>query len=201
MLTKEIDGCKVEIALEEDEDRYLVRVDGRFAGYSGTTRSALWVAKEHIRKKKEEDISVMKVVLDEGAYMPVRAHDTDAGLDLMSRTTVRVWPGGSGVFDTGVHVEIPKGCCGLIQSKSGLNFNHDIFAVGLVDEGYTGSIMVKLYNLGSESHLFNPGDKIAQLVVVRDIRPALERAVTLEKTERGAAGFGSTGASVEEAAG
>lgn len=141
----------------------------------------------------------MKVVLDDGAYMPVRAHDSDAGLDLMSRTTLRIWPGGSGVFDTGVHVEIPKGCCGPIQSKSGLNFNHDIFAVGLVDEGYTGSIMVKLYNLGKESHLFNPGDKIAQLVVVEDVRPKPELAVVLDKTERGDAGFGSTGASVEEA--
>ena len=141
----------------------------------------------------------MKIKLDEKAFMPVRAHDTDAGLDLMARERQRVWPGGSAIFDTGVHIEIPHGYCGLIQSKSGLNFKHDIIAVGLDDEGFTGSIQVKLYNLGRESYLFEAGDKIAQLVIVEDLRPKLARVPKLAETARGDAGFGSTGDSVREA--
>ena len=65
----------------------------------------------------------MKVVLDEGAYMPERAHPTDAGLDLRTREAFCLWPGHHHTFDTGVHIEIPAGCFGHIESKSGLNVN------------------------------------------------------------------------------
>ena len=136
----------------------------------------------------------MKIKLDEGAYMPTRAHATDAGLDIMTRETVRLWAGSCAVFDTGVHVELPHGFYGQIQSKSGLNINHSIVSCGgTIDEGYTGSIRVKLYNLGSESHVFQRGDKIAQLVIMPYIAPDLEVVDELDETERGDNGFGSTG--------
>ncbi|MBQ9740891.1 MAG: dUTP diphosphatase, partial [Kiritimatiellae bacterium] len=131
-------------------------------------------------------------------YMPERAHDTDAGFDLRmmgdSDCVVIIPSGGNYAFDTGVHMELPHGCYGKIEGKSGLNFNHDIVSCGgVIDEGYTGSVAVKLYNLGKESYMFRGGDKIAQLIIQPYITPELELADKLEQTERGSNGFGSTG--------
>ena len=145
----------------------------------------------------------MKIVLDKGAKMPTRAHETDAGYDLYApcdeivprSDTNSVGFGlfgglyvGSTTIDTGVHVEIPRGYVGFIKSKSGLNVKHGLTAEGVIDSGYTGSIVVKLYN-----HAFNKGDKIAQLVILPIITPELELVDSLEETERGDGGFGSTG--------
>lgn len=136
----------------------------------------------------------MKIKLDEGAFMPTRAHATDAGLDLRCKENVMMWPETSAKFDTGVHIELPPGYYGSIQSKSGLNTKHDIVSCGgTIDEGYTGSIVVKLYNLGHRSHLFKAGDKIAQLVIEPYIAPELEVVDELAETERGSDGFGSSG--------
>ena len=136
----------------------------------------------------------MKVKLDKDALMPTRAHFTDAGLDLYTREKKKIWAGQSTIFDTGVHVELPKGYYGKIESKSGLNVKHGIVCLGgVIDEGYTGSIVVKLYNCGSESYLFNKGDKIAQLIIMPYLAPALEQVDDLAETDRGDSGFGSTG--------
>ena len=136
----------------------------------------------------------MKIMLDPGARMPTRAHPTDAGLDLYSMEETRIWPGSSAVFDTGVHIALDPGTYGLIQSKSGLNVNHDIVSYGgTIDCGYTGSIKVKLYCLGNRGHTFRAGDKIAQLVIMPCLTPELEIVDRLEETERGNNGFGSTG--------
>lgn len=138
---------------------------------------------------------VLKVVLDDGATLPFRAHPTDAGLDLFSRENKILWGGCSHVFDTGVHIEFPPGYYGKIESKSGLNVNHDIVSLGgVIDEGYTGSIKVKLYNLSSMSYDFHEGDKIAQLVIMPYLAEERFALVDeLESTERGDNGFGSTG--------
>lgn len=136
----------------------------------------------------------MKIKLDDGAIMPTRAHETDAGLDLYARETVRIWPGQSEIFDTGVHIELPRGFYGKIESKSGLNVNHSIVSCGgVIDEGYTGSIAVKLYNLGNTSYVFNAGEKIAQLVIMPYVTPKIEQVDELKDTARGAQGFGSSG--------
>lgn len=136
----------------------------------------------------------MKVKLDPGAYMPERAHATDAGLDLRTMNAHMLWPGESAVFDTGVHVQFPKGYYGKLESKSGLNVNHNIVSCGgVIDEGYTGSIKVKLYNLGQTSHFFAPGDKIVQLIVQPYSAPEMELVSHLDESERGDDGFGSTG--------
>ena len=136
----------------------------------------------------------MKIKLDNGAYMPTRAHETDAGLDLYCREDKMLWQGQSVTFDTGVHIELPKGYFGKIESKSGLNVNHGVVSLGgVIDEGYTGSIVVKLYDLGSESYRFHRGEKIAQLIIQPYLAPELELVDELEETDRGNAGFGSTG--------
>lgn len=135
----------------------------------------------------------MKIMLDEGAYMPNRAHTTDAGLDLFSREDAIIPPHGSHVFDTGVHVELPVGTTGFLKSKSGLNVKHGITSEGVIDVGYTGSIRAKLYNNSNEPYYVESGDKITQLVIIPIITPELERVYSLEETDRGSGGFGSTG--------
>lgn len=136
----------------------------------------------------------MKIVLDNGAFMPTRGHATDAGLDLKTPVDFILYAGSSAVIDTGVHVEIPVGMVGMLKSKSGLNVKYAITSEGVIDAGYTGSIRAKLYNHGCDSHFFNAGDKITQLVIMPIYIPeALEVVETLEETDRGDNGFGSTG--------
>lgn len=135
----------------------------------------------------------MKIVLDENAFMPTRAYETDAGLDLYATETKVVPARGSAVFDTGVHIELPKGTAGMVKSKSGLNVKHNLTSEGVVDVGYVGSVCVKLYNHGDKDYTVSRGDKISQLVIVPILTPALELVDRLEETERGNGGFGSTG--------
>lgn len=135
----------------------------------------------------------MKVVLDPGAILPTRAHELDAGLDLYSPIEVAVYPDDSFTIDTGVHVQIPKGYVGMVKSKSGLNVRHGIQSEGVIDAGYTGSICVKLYNHGNCAVPILKGQKISQLVILPIITPELEVVDSLEETERGSGGFGSTG--------
>ena len=135
----------------------------------------------------------MRIKLDPGAFMPVRAHPTDAGLDIRSPFGTVIAPNRSIAIETGVHVQLPPNTCGKIQAKSGLMMHSDILTTGLIDEGYTGQIIVKLFNLGPDAYHINAGDKIAQLVVQPCIYCDVEPVDELEKTERGNNGFGSTG--------
>ena len=136
----------------------------------------------------------MRVQLDDGAYMPTKAHKCDAGLDLMSRENRIVRAHQSAVFHTGVHVEIPEGCAGLLVSKSGLNVRHDITSTGLIDSQYSGEIIVKLDNSGDEDYVVSKGDKITQLVVIPLwYDPLIEVVDKISGGERGDSGFGSSG--------
>lgn len=135
----------------------------------------------------------MKVKLDDFAFIPERAHNTDAGLDLKSPICIEIPARSSAVIDTGVHVDLPIGTVGFLKSKSGLNVNHDITSDGVIDVGYTGSIKVKLYNHGIVPYQVLRGDKITQLVVVECHFPDVEIVEELDDTERGNKGFGSTG--------
>ena len=136
----------------------------------------------------------LKVKLDSGAYLPTRAHKTDAGLDLYTPKAIYIESRSSVVIDTGVHIELPPNTVGEIKGKSGLNFKHSLVVpTGTVDVGYTGSIQVKMYNLNSQPYQFSAGDKVAQLVIVPILTPEPELVSELEDTERGNGGFGSTG--------
>lgn len=135
----------------------------------------------------------MKVKLDANAFEPTRAHSTDAGLDLYSPKNVIVCARQSEVIKTGVHVELPEGCAGLLVSKSGLNVKHGLLSTGLIDEGYTGEIAVKLYNHSESDYLIKRGDKISQLVVIPVRYESVKLVDRLDETERGNNGFGSTG--------
>ena len=135
----------------------------------------------------------MKVMLDDGAYMPERAHEDDAGYDLKTPIDTVVYKRSSVTIDTGIHIEIPKGYVGMLKSKSGLNVHNDLIGEGVVDSGYTGSIRVKLYNNGDKPYKFIRGEKIIQLVIVPFLAPELELVNELSQTDRGSDGFGSTG--------
>ena len=87
----------------------------------------------------------LNIKLGPGAYIPERAHEYDAGLDIRAREDKLVPAGGAAVFDTGVHIELPPYTAGFLKSKSGLNVKHNITSEGVIDTGYTGSICVKLY--------------------------------------------------------
>ena len=135
----------------------------------------------------------MKITLDKGAKMPTRAHSTDAGIDLYARETQIIPARESAIFNTGVHIELPPNTVGMLKSKSGLNVKHGITSEGVIDVGYTGSIVAKLYNNSGYDYKVNAGDKITQLVILPILTPELEEVDELEETDRGTNGFGSTG--------
>ena len=135
----------------------------------------------------------MNIILDPGAFMPEFAHKTDAGADLRSPVYAVVPARGNTVIDTGVHVEIPEGYVGILKSKSGLNVKHDLIGTGTIDSGYSGSIRVKLYNLGDTDYQVFRGDKIIQLVIMPCVYCEFTEVEQFADSERGAGGFGSTG--------
>ena len=136
----------------------------------------------------------MNIYVETGAYVPERAHKTDAGLDIKSKETRLIKAHRGAIFHTGLHVQLPHGTAGLLVSKSGLNVKHGITSTGLIDEGYTGEIMVKLYNNSDESYLVQAGDKISQLVIIPVLYEDIHIMNSLdENTERGDKGFGSSG--------
>ena len=144
----------------------------------------------------------LKIKLDEGAYPLSKAYSTDAGYDIKTPISFTVSANSSFIVDTGVHVQLPHEYAGLLVSKSGLNVNHGITSTGLIDEGYTGSIIAKLYNNSNEDYHFNKGDKITQLLLVKtkyldiEIETKNDEIGELDSTEdvkRGNNGFGSSG--------
>lgn len=135
----------------------------------------------------------INVKLDEGAYMPERAHAWDAGADIRTPIAFTVAAKGSLVVDTGVHVEIQNGYVGMLKSKSGLNVKHGITTEGVIDAGYTGGIVVRVNNDSYFDCRFEAGDKITQLVIMPIVTPEFAQVDEIEGSERGANGFGSTG--------
>lgn len=136
----------------------------------------------------------MNIYVEKGAYVPERAHKTDAGLDIRSRENKLIEAHGWALLHTGLHVQLPHETAGLLVSKSGLNVNHGITSTGLIDEGYTGEILVKLYNNSDENYLVHVGDKISQMVVIPVFYEDIHFKNFLdENTERGDHGFGSSG--------
>lgn len=123
-----------------------------------------------------------------------KAHDDDAGFDLRTPVPFILPSHSYWVVDTGIHVDIPKGYAGLIVSKSGLNVKHSIMSTGLIDSGYTGSIVVKLYNFGMDDYEFGEGDKISQLMILPIFRGNSKKIKMINRnTSRGSNGFGSSG--------
>lgn len=141
------------------------------------------------------EVRKLRIKLDQNARKPTRAHRWDAGYDLYAREDKVVPAWGNATFDTGVHVELPPMSAGILKSKSGLNVRRHLTGEGVIDPGYTGSIVVKLYNNSDIPYEVKAGDKIIQLLIVPVMLPELEVADALDPTERGDKGFGSSGRS------
>ena len=135
----------------------------------------------------------MKFRLEEGAFTPTRAHPKDAGVDLYAIESVSIPANGYKTVRTGVHVELSPGHCGLLVSRSGLNSKFGITSTGLIDEGYTGEILVTLHNSDKWPYLVAQGDKITQIVEIHVRYGPVEIVDEISGSERGSAGFGSTG--------
>ncbi len=135
--------------------------------------------------------------LDPSAQLPTRAYPDDAGLDLYALEPVQLEPGERASVRTGIALEIPAGQAGLVLPRSGIAARHGIALVnapGLIDAGYRGELRVLLLNTDRESS-FNvqPGDRIAQLVLVKVETPEVAEVEELAVSERADGGFGSSG--------
>jgi dUTP pyrophosphatase len=142
-------------------------------------------------------VELRVTLLADGARLPTRAHEGDAGLDLHSAAPARIPPGERASVPTGVAVEIPPGHAGLVLPRSGLAADHGIALVnapGLIDSGYRGEIRVLLLNTDREREFeIRPGDRIAQLVLTRIAEAEPVEVDDLARTTRGPSGFGSSG--------
>ncbi|HSK14889.1 MAG TPA: dUTP diphosphatase [Gaiellaceae bacterium] len=140
------------------------------------------------------ELSVARV--RDGARLPERAYAGDAGLDLAACERIELGPGERAVVPTGLAVAIPEGFAGFVQPRSGLAARHGIAVVnspGLIDSGYRGEIRVVLLNTDRERpFVAEPGERIAQLVVLPAPGVELVEVDELPASERGARGFGSS---------
>jgi dUTP pyrophosphatase len=135
--------------------------------------------------------------LSDDAREPTRAHDGDAGYDLYALEAATIAPGERASVGTGIAVAIPDGWAGLVLPRSGLAARHGITlpnAPGLIDSGYRGEVRVLLLNTDARDPFeVAPGDRIAQLLLVRHEAPELIEVDSLDETARGVGGFGSSG--------
>ena len=135
--------------------------------------------------------------LRDDALLPAQAYEGDAGLDLAACERVELGPGERALVGTGVAVAIPDGHAGLVVPRSGLAVRHGLTIVnapGLIDSGYRGELKVILLNTDArEPFVVEPGMRIAQLVLVEAASVRLVEVDELPASERGAAGFGSSG--------
>ena len=143
-----------------------------------------------------EQISVKK--LRQKAILPTFGSPESAGADLYAclEAPVEVSPGQTVFIPTGLAMALPTGYVGLVYARSGLACKQDLAPankVGVIDSDYRGEFLVALHNHGGETRTVSHGDRIAQLVVTPVLRPRYVQVDTLDETQRGEGGFGSTG--------
>lgn len=136
--------------------------------------------------------------LKANAILPTYGSTEAAGADLYAclEEDIFIGPGESKFVPTGLSMELPKGCAGLIYARSGLACKRGLAPankVGVVDSDYRGEFMVVLHNHGSEPQKISQGERIAQLVITPVLTPGYEEVDELSETDRAAGGFGSTG--------
>lgn len=134
--------------------------------------------------------------LDERATIPSYAKPGDAGMDLRSIESYRIFPKNKALVQTGLALELPIGYEAQVRPRSGLALKHGLTVLnspGTIDSGYRGEIGVIIINNGIFEFNIEEGDRIAQLVIARYAHPTIEEVVELSDSERGEHGFGSTG--------
>ena len=143
-----------------------------------------------------EPIKVKK--LRENAILPTYGSAEAAGADLYAclEADVTIGPGKTAFIPTGLAMELPKGCAGLLYARSGLACKRGLAPankVGVIDSDYRGEFIVALHNHGDEAQTVCSGERIAQLIITPVLTPAYEETTQLNDTDRGVGGFGSTG--------
>lgn len=136
--------------------------------------------------------------LRENAVLPTYGSAEAAGADLYAclESDVTIAPGKTVFIPTGLAMELPKGCAGLIYARSGLACKRGLAPankVGVIDSDYRGEFIVALHNHGQEPQTVANGERIAQLIITPVLMPAYEETGYLSDTDRGAGRFGSTG--------
>lgn len=132
-------------------------------------------------------------LLSKQAVPPVRAHETDAGLDLCAVHDFVLEPGAAWRIGTGLALAIPDGWYGQIFGRSSVGASGIAVLGGVIDSSYRGEVQVVLANVGQVTYEIRAGRKIAQLVILPVPRVAIEVVDELDQTTRGTSGFGSTG--------
>lgn len=137
-------------------------------------------------------------ILKEGAKLPTYGTAEAAGADLYAciPAPITIAPGESAFIPTGIALEVPKGCAGLIYARSGLACKRGLAPankVGVVDSDYRGEITVVLHNHGAVAQTVENGERIAQFLITPVLTPAYETVQELSETVRSSGGFGSTG--------
>ena len=151
-----------------------------------------------LKKGKNIMESIRVKLLKPGAKLPTYGSQEAAGADLYAclEEPLTIAPGTSAFISTGIALEVPKGCAGLVYARSGMACKRGLAPankVGVVDSDYRGEITVVLYNHGSESQTVENGERIAQFVITPVLTPVYEEAESLTDTQRDCGGFGSTG--------
>ena len=142
--------------------------------------------------------SIRVKILREGAKLPTYGTASAAGADLYAwlDADVIIEPGKTAFIPTGIALEVPEGCAGLIYARSGLACKRDLAPankVGVVDSDYRGEITVVLHNHGSQPQIVESGERIAQFIITPVLTPCYEAVEELSDTVRSSGGFGSTG--------
>lgn len=137
-------------------------------------------------------------LLRENARVPTYGSAEAAGADLYAclEESVEIQPGCTVMLPTGIAMEVPKGCAGLIFARSSMGAKRGLAPankVGVIDSDYRGEIRVALHNHGLETQVVNPGERVAQLLIVPVLTPGFAQVDELDDTARGTGGFGSTG--------
>ena len=137
-------------------------------------------------------------MLREGAILPTYGSTGAAGADLSACLTepVTIAPGQTAFVPTGLAMEVPVGCAGLIYARSGMACKQGLAPankVGVIDSDYRGEIVVALHNHSGEVRTVEPGQRIAQMLITPVLTPPYEAVQELTDTARNAGGFGSTG--------
>lgn len=137
-------------------------------------------------------------LLRDGAHMPTYGTAEAAGADLYAclEETLTILPGQTAPVPTGIALEVPGGCAGLIFARSSMGVKRDLAPankVGVIDSDYRGEIFVMLHNHGKEVRTVEPGERVAQIVIVPVFTPGFSQVDSLSDTVRGEGGFGSTG--------
>lgn len=146
------------------------------------------------RARAEDEASLRFVRLSEHATAPTRGSARAAGYDLYSAYDYTIPSMEKALVKTDIQIAVPSGCYGRVAPRSGLAVKHFIdVGAGVIDEDYRGNVGVVLFNFGKEKFEVKKGDRIAQLICERILYPDLEEVQTLDNTERGSGGFGSTG--------